>query len=93
MDENNPQYVACRNGVFILPDHLVESLASYGRGCIYLREDDEVLTISSSVLEGGQRRPLTPRFRAAMFRDAACLAIVDLHDSLRVMSVSTRRAR
>jgi hypothetical protein len=91
MDEKEPQYVVCRNGVFILPETIVRSLAAHARGLVYTREDDDVLTISASQLTGGHRRPLTARFRALMFRQATQLAIVDLNDSLRIMGVNWRK--
>jgi hypothetical protein len=91
MDEKTPHYVVCRNGVFFLPDELVQTLSVHCRGHVYFREDEDVLTISSSQVRGGRGRPLTPRFRAAMFRDATRLAIVDLNDSLQVMGVAWRK--
>jgi hypothetical protein len=86
MDAN---YIVCRNGVFILPEDVCRSLeAQVPNGFVYLRQDDEVLTISTTRIEGGHRRVLSGRFRAPMFRAAKKLAIVDYHDSLRVMAVS-----
>ena len=90
MSEMEPQYVACRNGVFILPDAVLRVMSAHCRGLVYLREDEEVLTISASQLAGGHKRPLTARFRVAMFREATRLAIVDVHDSLRIMGVEWR---
>ena len=88
-NENEPQYVLCRNGVFLLPDAVVRSLGSHVRnGFVYLRQDDDALTISTSRIAEGQRRVLQARFRVAMFRDARKLAIVDLNESIRVMPVS-----
>lgn len=89
MDANEPLYVVCRNGVFILPEPLCDALhAQITNGFVYLRQDDDVLTISTTRIEGGHRRVLSGRFRAPMFRDAKKLAIVDLRDSLRVMAVN-----
>lgn len=92
MDEKDSQYVVCRNGVFVLPDEVLRALSSHCRGAVYLREDEDMLTISSAQLTGGWRRPLTARFRAAMFREATRLAIVDLNGSLRIIGVRWRAA-
>lgn len=90
MDEaNTALYVDCRKGIFVLPDLVHESLASMTtRGWVYLREDDDVLTISATRIQDGYRRVLNGRFRAGMFRGATTLAIVSCADSLRVMAVS-----
>lgn len=93
MDENEPRYVVCRNGVFVLPERILRALASHTRGSVFLREDDDMLTISAAELTDGWRRPLTRRFRAAMFREATRLAIVDLNGSLRIMGVAWRLGR
>lgn len=89
MDANPSHYVICHHGVFVLPDELTKALAAQIRnGFVYLREDDEVLTISIAPIDGGYRRLLSGRFRAPMFRGAATLGIVDYRESLRVMAVS-----
>ena len=87
-----PQYVVCRNGVFLLPDGVMQSLSSFvSNGFVYTREDEDTLTISTVRLTDGRRRALQSRFRAPMFRDATMLAIVDLKESIRVMAVERRR--
>ena len=89
MDAKESLYIVCRNGVFILPEHVCKALHALIRhGFVYLRQDDEVLTISTTRIEGGRRRVLSGRFRAPMFREAKKLAIVNYNDSLRVMAVS-----
>lgn len=88
MDANEPQYMICRNGVFILPERVCKALRALTNGFVYLRQDSEVLTISTTRIEGGRRRLLSGRFRAPMFRGATKLAIVNYNDSLRVMAVS-----
>ncbi len=89
MDANHEQYVVCHNGVFVLPDGVFQSLAELvTSGFVYFRQDDEVLTISTTRLDGGHRRQLNARFRAPMFRTARKLAIVNYHESVRVMAVS-----
>jgi hypothetical protein len=89
MDANAPLYVVCRNGTFILPERVFRSLEALGsNGFVYLRQDDEALTISTTHLEGGHRRPLNARIRVPMFRSATRLGIVDFFESARVMIVS-----
>ncbi|HET8772917.1 MAG TPA: hypothetical protein VFP80_03970 [Thermoanaerobaculia bacterium] len=89
MGANDFHYILCRNGVFILPERFCQALgALIPNGFVYLRQDDEVLTISTTRIEGGHRRLLSGRFRAPMFREAKKLAIVNYNDSLRVMAVS-----
>jgi hypothetical protein len=88
MDINESRYMACRNGVFFLPDAVLTSLAAFVlKGVVYLREDADMLTISSTKVTGGHRRVMGSRFRASMFRDATMLAIVDFKDSIRIMGV------
>jgi hypothetical protein len=89
MDANHEHYVVCRNGVFLLPDDVYRSLAELvTNGFVYFRQDDEVLTISTTRLTDGHRRVLNTRFRAPMFRGAKKLAIVNYKESVRVMAVS-----
>jgi hypothetical protein len=92
MPINEPVYVVCQNGVFILPDQFVHALSELvTNGFVYLREDDDVLTISSIRMAEGRRKLLQSRYRAAMFREATMLAIVDLKESIQVMAVEKRR--
>lgn len=89
MDANVPLYVACRNGAFALPDQVCKFLQPLLHdGFIYLREDEDVLTISTTRIAEGRRRVLRGYFRASMFRDAKKLAIVNYQQSLRVMAVT-----
>jgi hypothetical protein len=88
MDANEPLYVVCRNGTFILPDHIYRALeALVTNGFVYLRQDDDTLTISTTSVPGGHRRPLNARIRVQMFRNALRLGIVDLKQGVRVMAV------
>jgi hypothetical protein len=88
MDANEPLYVVCRNGTFILPDDIYRALeALVTNGFVYLRQDEDTLTISTTSLPGGHRRPLNARIRVQMFRNAIKLGIVDLKQGLRVMAV------
>ena len=89
MDANEPLYVVCRNGVFMLPETVYKSLANLvTNGFVYLRQDEDTLTISTARITDGHRRTLQMRFRAPMFRDATRLAIVNLRESIRVIAVS-----
>lgn len=99
MNSNGSPYVVCHNGVFILPEAVFKSLAAGVRnGFVYVRQDEDVLTISTTRITDGRRRVLNTRFRAPMFREATKLAIVDLEESIRLMAVEwrvsgSRRAR
>jgi alpha-amylase/alpha-mannosidase (GH57 family) len=89
MDANHEHYIGCHNGVFLLPENAYRTLADLvTNGFVYLRQDEEVLTISTSRIVGGHRRQLNSRYRVSMFREARKLAIVNYNDSLRVMVVS-----
>lgn len=89
MDANEPLYVVCRNGTFMLPPSIYRSLEALGtNGFVYLRQDADSLTISTTRLVDGHRRPLNARVRMQMFRTATRLAIVDLGESIRVMAVN-----
>jgi hypothetical protein len=88
MDANEPLYVVCRNGTFILPESVYRALeALVTNGFVYLRQDEETLTISTTRLVGGHRRPLNARIRVPMFRAASKLGVIDLHDGVRIMAV------
>ena len=91
MDANEPLYMPCRNGTFILPESIYRALeALVTNGFVYLRQDDETLTISTTRVVGGHRRPLNARIRVPMFRTASRLGVIDLHDGIRVMAVQSR---
>ena len=86
---NEPYYVVCHNGVFLLPESIYKSLASLVRNnFVYLREDEDALLISTTRIAGGYRRVLNMRFRSPMFRESRQLAIVDLKEAIRVMPVT-----
>ena len=86
---NEPFYIVCHNGVFVLPEAIYKSLASHARrDFVYLREDEDALLISTTPVADGRRRVLHMRFRAPMFRTARQLAIVDFKESIRVMAVT-----
>lgn len=84
----SPQYVECNRGAFWLPEGIYHSLAGVvTNNFVYLREDEDVLTISSTRIPGGRRRVLNGRFRSLMFRNARMLGIVNYRESLRVIAV------
>jgi len=86
---NEPFYIVCYNGVFVLPDAIYKSLASLARNdFIYWREDEDGLLISTTPIADGRRRVLHTRIRAQMLRNARQVAIVDLKESIRVMPVT-----
>jgi hypothetical protein len=88
---NEPTYIVCHNGVFTLPEPIYKSLAALVKnGFVYVRQDDDALTISTTRLAGGHRRMLNTHYRAPMLRSATKLAIVDLKESIRVMPVQTK---
>lgn len=88
MSGNEEHFVACRHGVFTLPETIYKSLAALvTNGFVYLREDHDVLTISTTKIADGHRRVLHTRYRSQMFRQATRLAIVNLNESIRVMAV------
>lgn len=90
MDANEPHYVVCQNGVFLLPETVLRALGAHTNRFVYLREDEDTLTIATSRIADGRRRILGARMRAPMFREATRLAIVDLRESVRVMPVEWR---
>ena len=86
---NDPFYIVCHNGVFMLPDPIYKSLASLARNdFVYLREDEDALLISTIPVADGRRRVLHTRIRSMMLRHARKLAIVDLKEAIRVMPVT-----
>jgi hypothetical protein len=91
MDAKEPLYVVCQNGVFILPERLFRTLSAQSpSGFVYMRQDEDSLTISTTRITDGQRRVLNARLRSPMFREATKLGIVDYHESIRVIAVEKR---
>lgn len=81
--------IVCHNGVFVLPEAIYKSLAAFARNdFVYVREDEDALLISTIPIADGRRRVLHMRLRAQMLRNARQLAIVDFHDSVRIMPVT-----
>jgi hypothetical protein len=86
---NEPHTIVCHNGVFVLPDTIYKSLASFARNdFIYVREDKDALLISTIPVADGRKRVLHMRLRAPMLRSARQLAIVDFRDAIRVMPIT-----
>jgi hypothetical protein len=91
MAQFEPIFVPCQNGIFSNPDELVDSLAATSpRRIVYLRDDEDSMTIATTPLVDGRRRQLNSRYRSPMFRMATRLAIVDMKESLRIMAVEWR---
>lgn len=89
MDANEQYLVGCHDGLFFIPETLLSSLSSLvTNGFVYLRQDSDTMMISSTRIAGGQRRVLSGRFRANMFRQATELAIVNLRGTIQVMAVA-----
>jgi hypothetical protein len=88
MTANQPYYVPCSNGFFMLPDSVFASLsAQASKGFVYVRQDEDSMLIATTRITDGRRRAVNNHYRAPMFRDATRLAIVDMNDGLRVTAV------
>lgn len=86
MSANEELHVVCNHGVFTLPESVFRAFSTLvTNGFVYLREDSDVLTISTTKIAGGRRRMLNTYYRSRMFRQATRLAIVDLRESIRIM--------
>jgi hypothetical protein len=84
-------YVACQNGLFVLPEKVLAALEVLApRKIVYLRQDEDSLTISPERIADGRRRQLHAHYKVPMFRTATKLAIVDMRDSIRLMAVAWR---
>lgn len=89
MAANESSFVVCRNGLFTLPESVYRSLLSVvGDGFVYTRQDEDVLTISTTKIVGGRRRTLNTWVRSPMFLQAQTLAVMNLRESVRVMAVA-----
>lgn len=72
----------------MLPDDVFEAFAEQvPKRMVYLREDEDVLTIARERIPGGRPRQLAARYRSPMFRAAKLLAVVNYRESLRIMAV------
>ena len=91
MPANEPHYVVCSNGFFVLPDDVYTALAALvPKGFVYVRQDEDSMIIATGRITDGRRRQLADHYRAPQFRDAVTLAIVDMKDSLRITPVEWR---
>jgi hypothetical protein len=89
-----PAIVPCANGVFEIPLPMFEQMrvaAAYGM--VFVREDEDSMTISADELADGKRRQLHPHYRAHGFREATRLVIVPMPSMLKVMPVHWRVRR
>lgn len=88
---NDRRYIDCNKGFFILPDDIFASLTEQAtKGFVYVREDEDALTIAATRLTDGRKRSLVNHYKSPMFHNATRLAVIDLKDSLRVMAVEWR---
>ncbi|HEY5609596.1 MAG TPA: hypothetical protein VIL97_00200 [Thermoanaerobaculia bacterium] len=89
-----PRVVVCNNGFITLPDEIYETLRSAApNGIVYVREDQDVVTISIGKLKDARRRQLHHRYRIRALRDAARVAIIELPDGVQLMPAEWRTAR
>lgn len=86
--------VACNNGFIVLPDELYETLRSGAvNGSVYLREDEDVVTISVAKLQGARRRLLNHGYRIHALREASRVAIIEFPEGVQLMPAEWRGSR
>lgn len=89
-----PVFVPCINGLFSIPDELFEGLRqACPQGTLYIRQDEDILTISPTRITDARKRHLNQRYRIPMFRTATQLAVIDMVENIRVMAVQWRPHR
>jgi len=89
-----PLFVPCINGLFAIPDELFEGLRqACPEGTLYIRQDEDVLTISPTRIADARKRHLNQRYRIPMFRTATQLAVIDMVENIRIMAVQWRTHR
>jgi hypothetical protein len=83
--------VRCIAGVFTLPPEIFEALqAAATTGLIYLREDEDMLTLSPTRFTDARRRQLHPSYRILKYRDVVKVAIINMDENIRIMPVEWR---
>lgn len=86
--------IQCSGGSFELPPSAFALLeAACVSEMVYLRQDEDTLTISPVRLVDGRRRRLRTHYRVAMFRTATRLAVLELGDTIVIMPAQWRPAR
>jgi len=86
--------VPCANGIFLLPDSTFERLAANSRsGLVFIREDEDGVTISPEPLSDGRRRQLKKKCKALSLREATEVELIDMGDDVRIMPVEWRPKR
>lgn len=84
-------FVLCSNGIFLLPDATFEKLAASTRyGQVFIREDEDGVTISPEHLMDGRRRLLKKKCKALSLREATEVAVIDLGSDVRIVPVEWR---
>jgi hypothetical protein len=85
------ELVTCANGIFTLPEMVLASLRTASpNGFVYIRQDEDMFTISPARLSGGRRKHLNGQLRVSMFRDATRLMIIDLAEMYGIFAVEWR---
>lgn len=80
--------------MFTLPPELFDVLKNAApAGFVFLREDEDVLTISAEKMNGSRRRQLNHTYKALSFRSAILLSVVNIADTLQLMPVEWRKRR
>ncbi len=83
--------IHCSGGAFELPPSAFARLESACvSGLVYLRQDEDTLTISPVRLADGRRRRLRNHYRVSMFRTATRLAVLELGDTIVLMPAQWR---
>lgn len=91
---SEPTFIPCVGGLFVLPPDIQTSLSeNAAKGLVYIRQDDETLTISPFWIQDGKRRRLAGEMKVGMFRTASRLAILPLPEGIRIMAVEWRNQR
>lgn len=83
--------IHCSGGTFELPPSAFARLeAACVSGLVYLRQDEDILTISPVRLVDGRRRRLRNHYRVPMFRTVTRLAVLELGDTIVLMPAQWR---
>jgi hypothetical protein len=89
-----PLTLPCTNGEFVLPEEVFSTLqAASPGGIVYIRQDDEMLTISPTRIAGARRKQLSRQLYARMFRFATSLMVLDMIENFRLQATEWRGRR
>jgi hypothetical protein len=88
------EHIHCAGGAFSLPASAFARLEdACTSGLVYLRQDEDTLTISPVKLADGRRRRLNNHYRVTGFRTATRLAVMELGETIVLMPVQWRGSR